>query len=216
MMFTRLLAAALIATPSATLLAGEIQGQVTDEQGIGLKGVRVCLSKPDTVPGECTKDRYTNKSGKYTFKGLDASQPYRVRVLSGASLKARKADPYPNYAWEPVVLELELKSRVERVGGADFTGSFNFSNFQAEFQLSGADFPELSQYDLADDYVFLKVYAVDPVDSQQDLIFLGQVTDISTLFIEVSVPLSTKALTYEVYSAAAPEPVIASISLVDP
>ncbi len=111
---------------------------------------------------------------------------------------------------------MELASRRDRVSGIDFTGSFNFSNFQAEFQLSGADFPELSNYDLANDYVFLKIYTADPVNAEQNLIFLGQVTDSNSLFIEVSVPLSATELIYEIYSAAAPDPVIASISLASP
>ena len=92
----------------------------------------------------------------------------------------------------------------------------SFSNFQAELQLSGADFPELANYDLANDYVFLKVYTTDPGDSEQNLIFLGQVTDINKLLIEASVPLSASVLTYEVYSAAAPDPVIVSIDLANP
>jgi hypothetical protein len=215
-MLHKLLAAICIASPCASLIAGEIQGVITDEQGIGLKGVRVCLSVPDTAPGECAKARYSDKNGKYVFKGMDAAQPYTLRVLTGASLTARKADPYPKYAWEPVTHDVSLASRKDRAGDVDFVGSFNFSNFQAEFQLGGNDFPELANYDLANDYVFLKIYTADSVSAEQNLIFLGQITDISSLFIEVSVPLSATELIYEIYSAAAPEPVIASINLISP
>jgi hypothetical protein len=214
-MLPRLLAAILIASPSANLLAGEIQGQVTDEKGAGLAGVRICLALQEAAPGECSKTQFTKKRGSYSFNGIDADVSYIVKVLTGASLTARKSDPYPQYAWEPVGHEIALASRKERVGGIDFKGSFSFSNFQSGFQLSGADFPELANYDLENDYVYLKVYTADPDNSEQNLIFLGRVTDISKLLIEVSVPLSATELIYEVYSAAAPEPVIVAISLVN-
>ena len=216
-MLHRLIAALFITLPCTTLLAGEIKGKVTDEPGTtGLPGVRVCLSVAGAAPGDCSKTRVTNKKGYYSFNGINAGVPYTLKVLTEASLTARKADPYPNLAWEPVSYEVELASRKERAGGKDFKGSFSFSNFQAELQLSGADFPELANYDLANDYVFLKVYTTDPGDSEQNLIFLGQVTDINKLLIEASVPLSASVLTYEVYSAAAPDPVIVSIDLANP
>ena len=214
-MLQKLLAVMILASSCATLLAGEIKGEITDEQGARLPGVRVCLSLLDAAPGECSKTRFTSKKGTYSFNGINAGEKYALKVLTGASLTARKADPYPEYAWEPVSHEVQLASRKDKVGGVDFTGSFNFSNFQAELQLSGADFPELLNYDLANDYVFLKVYTVDSSSSEQDLIFLGQVTDISKLLIEVSVPLAANELIYEVYSAAAPDPVIVSIDLVN-
>ena len=206
-----------IAFPSSALLAGEIKGKVTDEPGTtGLPGVRVCLSVAGAAPGECSKTRFTNKKGQYSFKGINAGVPYTIKVLTDASLAARKADPYPEYAWGPVSHEVQLASRKDKIGGINFTGSFSYSNFQAELQLSGSDFPELANYDLANDYVFLKVYTVDSSNAEQNLIFLGQVTDINKLLIEASVPLSASVLTYEVYSAAAPDPVIVSIDLANP
>lgn len=205
-----------ITLPCTTLLAGEIKGKITDEQGAGLPGVRVCLSVADAAPEECSKTRLTNKKGNYSFNGMNAGGPYTLKVLTEASLTARKTDPYPNYAWEPVSHEVELASRKERAGGMDFKGTFSFSNFQAELQLSSADFPELANYDLANDYVFLKVYTTDSSGSEQNLIFLGQITDINKLLIEASVPLSATVLNYEVYSANAPDPVIVSIDLVNP
>lgn len=214
-MLPRLLAAILIASPCASVLAGEIKGLVTDEQNNRLAGVRVCLALPDAAPGECSKTQFTNKKGSYSFNGINAGVPYTVKVLTGASLTARKADPYPQYVWGPVDHEVELASRKERLGGIDFKGTFSFSNFQSSIQLSGTDFPELANYDVANDYVFLKVYTADVSGSQQNLIFLGQVTDVSKLLIEVSVPLSATELIYEVYSATAPEPVIVAISLVN-
>jgi hypothetical protein len=212
-MLPRLLAAILITSPCASLLAGEIKGQVTDEQGAELAGVRICLALPDAAPGECSKTQFTSRKGTYSFNGINTGMPYTVKVLTGASLTARKADPYPQYVWGPVGHEVELVSRKERLDGIDFKGTFSFSNFQSVFQLSGADFPELANYDVANDYVFLKVYTADASGSEQNLIFLGQVTDVSKLLIEVSVPLSATELIYEVYSAAAPEAVIVAISL---
>lgn len=215
-MLHRLIAATLIALPCTTLLAGEIEGKITDKQGDGLPGVRVCLSVAGAAPGDCSKSRVTDKKGNYSFNGINAGH-YSIKVLTAASLTARKADPYPNLAWEPVSYEVELASRKTQAGGRDFKGSFSFSNFQAELQLSGADFPELANYDLANDYVFLKVYTMDSSGSEQNLIFLGRVvTDINKLLIEASVPLSASVLNYEVYSAAAPDPVIVSIDLANP
>jgi len=214
-MLHRLLAVMFIAFPCTSLLAGEIQGQITDERGIGLPGVRVCLSLLNAAPGECFKTRISNKKGNYSFNGINAGEPYTLQVLTDASLTARKADPYPNLAWEPVDYTVELASRKSKANDRNFSGSFSYSNFQAELQLGGADFPELANYDLANDYVFLKVYTADPGDSEQNMIFLGQVTDINKLLIEASVPLSATELIYEIYSAAAPEPVVVSISLVN-
>jgi hypothetical protein len=208
-----MISAILIATHGACVLAGQIQGEVTNEQGTALQGVRICLSLPDTGTGQCYKDTFTDRNGSYSFRGLNEVQPYTVKVLTDGSLKARKADPYPRYAWGPASREVALASKKDKVGNIDFTGSFNFSNFQAAFAISGGDIPELGNYDLANDYVFLKIYTTDAGESDQNLIYLGQVTDIANLLIEVSVPLATTELLYEVYSAAAPEPVSGSISL---
>jgi hypothetical protein len=212
-MLIRSITAALLLTHCAGLLAAEVQGRVTDEGGVGLKGVRICLSVAGAAPGDCSKTRFTDKNGGYAFKGLDAGTPYSLRVSTDATLKGRKADLYPNYAWGPVEHELELTSRSDRVSGVDFTGSFNFSNFQAEFRLTGSDFPELSGYDLVNDYVFLKLYFADSGGLEQDLVFLGQVSDINSLLIEVSAPLSEAQLLYEVYSALEPVPLTGAISL---
>ncbi len=211
-MTVRLAATFLLLAYGPSGLAAEIKGRVTDEQGSTLKGVRVCLSAPDAAPGDCAKTRVTNKNGDYAFKGLDSGE-YVVRVLAGASLSARKADPYSNLAWSPVSRSLTVTSRSQKIAEADFTGVFNFSNFQAEIQLTGSDFPELASYDVANDYVFLKLYTTDEGSGEQNLIFLGQVTDISRVLVEVSVPLSVGVLYYEVYSADAPQPVLNSIDL---
>ena len=211
-MLSKLIASMLLLAQCAVVLAGEIQGYITDEQGTALAGVRVCLSLPGAAPGDCSKTRFTNKSGKYAFNGLGAGS-YTLKVLSGASLAARKADPYPNYAWAPVNQTITLASKSTRLSGVDFTGSFNFSNFQAEFQLTGADFPELGAYDVSNDYVFLKVFTGDAGGVEQNLIFLGQVSDINKVLIEVSVPLSATQLFYEIYSVNLPDPVTGTISL---
>jgi hypothetical protein len=208
----KIIFAAALAMCCGLAMAGDIKGQITDEQGKALKGVRVCLSVPGAAPGDCVKTRFSNKSGDYAFNGLQAGD-YRVEVLSGASLAARKADPYPNLAWAPVSHNISLTSRSQRTAGADFVGSFNFSNFQAEIQLSGGDFPELATYDVVNDYVFLKVFTLDARSGEQNLIYLGQVTDVSKLLIEVSVPLSAQQLYYETYSADAPTPIVNTISL---
>ena len=79
-------------------------------------------------------------------------------------------------------------------------------------QLTQADFPELVDFDVAGDYVFLKVFITDSDGIQQDLVFLGQVSDMNKLLIEVSAPLPTTHLSYEIYSALS-DTVAGSISL---
>jgi hypothetical protein len=60
-----------IAFPCTSLLAGEIQGQITDERGIGLPGVRVCLSLLNAAPGECFKTRISNKTKQATTASME-------------------------------------------------------------------------------------------------------------------------------------------------
>ena len=212
-MLSRLTTLLFVLFSCASLHAGEISGQITDDQGVGLKGVRLCLFLDGAAPGDCRRTLFSDKNGNYAFKGLPLGSPFGVKVETGASLKSRKADPYPHYAWFPVNHEVELESRSSKVAEIDFTGTFSFSNFQAEFHLTAADFPELAGYDLVSDYVFLKLYTTDAGSPEQNLIFLGQLTDSGTLLIEVSVPLSANELLYEIYSLAVPAPVLGAIAL---
>lgn len=212
-MVTKSVFMTLLLSHCAGLLAAEIQGHVNDDQGAGLPGVRLCLSVAGTAPGDCETTRFTDRNGDYAFTGLAAGTPYTLRVLPDASLSGHTADPYPNYAWAPDSHEIVLASSSAGISGVDFSGSFSFSNFQSELRLTGADFPELSGYDLANDYVYLKVFTADSAGFAQDLIFLGQVSALDKLQIEVSAPLYETRVLYEIYSARQPETLTGSISL---
>jgi hypothetical protein len=194
------------------LLAAEIKGRITDDQGEALPGVSVCLSVTSTSPTDCHETSLTEDDGSYSFGGLSAGAAYTVSVLTDASLDGRRDDPYPNYAWAPDNRRLHFASELDSVENIDFMGAFNFSNLQAELQLTEADFPELVDFDVAGDYVFLKVFITDSDGIQQDLVFLGQVSDMNKLLIEVSAPLPTTHLSYEIYSALS-DTVAGSISL---
>jgi hypothetical protein len=180
--------------------AGEIGGRVINDEGTGLQKVRLCLADSEAATGDCRKVQFTNKSGYYTFKGLNQVGDYRVSVAAERSLRSRKADSYKNLVWAPGSHQVSLASRSEKLTGINFQGTFNFSNFIAQVQLSEIDFPELRLFDTRDDLVFLKLFTRDASNGQQQLIYLGQVADKSTLLLEVSVPLAVSELHYEIYS----------------
>lgn len=189
----------------------EIKGKVTDENGSPLEKVLVCLQKIIDTSG-CYKTRATNKRGNYVFKGLKTDQTFIVSISSGTSLAARKSNPYPNYVWSPLRLEVNLTNGSKIISDQNFEGFFNFSNFQQELQLTAADFPELTSYDITSDLVYLKLYILDQ-NAAENLIFLGEVADIETLQIDVSVPQAATQLYYEIYSWDRPELVEGTISL---
>lgn len=191
--------------------AGDIQGTVKDENNDPLEKVLVCLHL-NQDRSSCYKTRATNKNGNYAFKGLKTNQKYTVTISSGTSLAARKSNPYPNKVWLPAELHIDLTSQNKSVGDQNFQGIFNFSNFQQELQLTSAEFPQLADYDTSNDWVFLKLYSLDQ-NANENLIFLGQVTNAQTLQIDVSVPQAATELYYEIYSLDRPERVQGTISL---
>jgi hypothetical protein len=183
---------------ATTVLGGEISGWVRDKQG-PLKGVLLCLTHESSGP-DCLRVRATKKDGTYIFKPLKEVGSYTVKVVRSRTVKARRAEIYPNYVWYPPRAEVTVKRPSEIVANINFTGSFNFSNFHGSLTLTAEDFPELADFYVQNEYVFLKLYTVDGDTLEQDLIFLGQVTDPAKILIEASVPLSVVGLHYEVFS----------------
>jgi hypothetical protein len=130
----------------------------------------------------------------------------RSRRLSSSIRRSQllRADPepredqYSNYAWTPALATVSVVSAFDVVGDVDFTGTFNFSNYQRSIRLTGEHFPLLEQFEFATSYVFLKVYAFE--SDEERLIFIGQITNLDTLQIEVSLPLSVDVLLYDVFS----------------
>ena len=208
---------------SGPLRAAEIAGRVVGDHGTPLAGVRVSLGCSNDQ-NECPSITSTNKQGHYAFRALSGDGPYAVEVLAGGiasdcdgrnktsntrrrpgrTSRANQAQikEYQSYIWSPERSMVELSSEWDQVGELDFVGTFGFTNFQRSFCLSGSRFPELSSFDVLGDIVFLKVYVIDPADQvSQELIYLGQVTSIYRLLVEISVPLTTEQLHYEIFSA---------------
>jgi hypothetical protein len=181
--------------------AASIHGSASNEDtGAALVKVPVCLA-PLSTPTVCSKIRWTDKKGKYSFSGLRAGDGYAVIINGDTSAANRKFETYANYAWTKQKHTVAIGSKRDKVQ-ADFTGKFNFSNFQRIINLTAADFPELSSLDLAGSYVALKVFTFSLTEDQPpETIFLGQVSSVDTLKISASVPLASSSIGYEIFSS---------------
>jgi hypothetical protein len=180
--------------------AGSLGGVVTDESGEPLAKVPVCLRPAGD--DFCTRIRSTDREGQYQFNGLKAGVYYQVSVYQDESANGRKFERFRTFVWEPLRHGVMLDTKNAAADRLDFSGKFNFSNFQRVLTLRGADFPELASLDLAADYIVLKVFlAPENEQAQPETIFLGQVTNRERLQIEASVPLSCTAIFYQIYSA---------------
>lgn len=181
--------------------AASLKGTVINESGEPLGKVPVCLQLVD-ADRTCSKVGSTDRRGNYHFNGLKAGLEYRVTIFQDDSAAGRRLERYRTYIWEPLEQTATLLSKNQTLRLQSFSGKFNFSNFQRELSLSSTDFPELSSIDLSANYVVLKVYtpANEPL-AAPETIFLGQVASVDSLQIAVSVPLMTRALAYQIYSA---------------
>jgi len=181
--------------------AASVQGSVRNQDtGAPLVKVPVCLA-PLSTPTNCSRIRWTDKKGKYSFSGLHAGQDYAVIVNGDTSAANRKYEAYANYVWTKQKQTVAIGSKSDKIK-AHFTGKFNFSNFQRIINLTAADFPELDSLDLAGSYVALKVFTLSLTQDQPpETIFLGQVSSVDTLKISASVPLASSSIGYEIFSA---------------
>jgi hypothetical protein len=192
---------ALLALTLGQAQAASLGGTVTNEIGEPLAKVPVCLQTPENGSG-CAKLRSTDRRGNYQFNGLKAGTDYRVAVFQDDSAAGRKFDRYRTYVWEPLYQEANLAKKNESRTIPNFSGKFNFSNFQRGLTLTAADFPELSSLDLVADYVFIKIYipSGDPTIAPET-IYLGRVVSQDSLQVAASLPLSTTLIAYQIYSA---------------
>jgi hypothetical protein len=181
--------------------AASIEGRAINFRGEPLYKVSVCLSENGSA-GQCTRVRWTDKKGNYSFTGIKPDGNYDVVVNGDTSAANRKMASYANYVWEPALHTTAIQSQNDKVTLADFVGKFNFSNFQRILVLSAADFPELAGIDLEGSYTALKVFIPSSQEGEPpETIFLGQVHSGARLEIEASVPLSATTIGYEIYSA---------------
>jgi len=194
-------AALALVLGSNAAISASIEGLVVDSSGQPLSKVAVCLADPDEA-GRCLKIRSTGKSGKYSFTGLKAGNQYTVLVNGDRTAASRKFQSYSTYVWKPLQQRVDISARNTRATLDDFTGKFNFSNFQRVVNLTAADFPELASIDLEGSYVALKVFIPSKVeDEPPQTIYLGQVTSTANVQIAASVPLAEQVIEYEIFSA---------------
>jgi hypothetical protein len=181
-----------------------IAGIVNDGDGNPLDAVPICLDESSNS-GSCARLSVTDSTGGYLFTDVVQNLPYRVTVDV-----SNDSNPYPNYAWAPLEHAVVVNAISGNADNLNFTGTFNFSNFQKQIQLTYNDFPELRDYDLLNDYVFLKVYYevynADLTEYEENLIYLGRIISGAGLLIEASAPLATTTVYYETYSLDSPTP----------
>jgi hypothetical protein len=183
---------------SKAALSASVGGMVLDENGQSISQSTVCLSSQNAASGatpNCVQTQTTDAQGNYSFSQVDAGA-YVVTITDGR---------FPTYAWQPVVVggKVTLKQSSDAITGFNFKRQFSFSNFQKPIAISGSDLPELASFNLSQDTVFVKVYAVDPANpSQQTVFFLGKVTDANLKFA-ASAPWTIKEVRYEIFSPTA-------------
>jgi hypothetical protein len=185
---------------SKAALSASVGGVVVDENGQSIPQSTVCLSSQSAAAAadtssNCLQTQTTDAQGNYAFSQVDAGS-YVVTITD---------DRFPAYVWQPSAVggKVTLKQPSDAVGSFNFKRQFGFSNFQKPITISGSDLPELGGFDLSQDTVFVKVYAVDPANpAQQTVFFLGKVTDMNLKFA-ASAPWTVKEVRYEIFSPTA-------------
>ena len=181
---------------SKTVLSASVSGMATDENGQSIAQSTLCLSLQSAAAGatpNCLQTQTTDAQGNYAFNQVDAGD-YMVTITDNR---------FPAYTWLPVARKVTV-TQSDAVTGFNFKRQFSFSNFQKSIAISGSDLPELSGFNLSQDTVFVKVYAVDPANpTQQTVFFLGKVTDGTNLKFAASAPWTVKEVRYEIFSATA-------------
>jgi hypothetical protein len=142
----------------------------------------------------CLQTQTTNAQGNYSF-GQVAPGAYVVTIIDSR---------FPTFTWLPVARTVAVAQFSDTVTGFNFKRQFSFSNFQKPATISGSDLPELAGFNLGQDTVFVKVYAVDPANpTQQTVFFLGRVTNDTNLKFAASAPWTVKQVIYEIFSSTA-------------
>jgi hypothetical protein len=198
---TLLLLTLALALP-ITSWAGGIRGVLKTDQGRPIGKAKVCLlTEASAADGwKCIKTRPSAKNGKYVFSNLRKGSYY---VAVG------KIDTMgPSYAWLPAVQKVEIKKQTSIVKAVDFgwinqanSAGFKYNNFRNDRPLVAADFPELAEFDTAQDAVALKIYLPDPESGTgEQVLFLGKVENRDALAINLSIPTTVNTLVYEIFS----------------
>lgn len=184
-------------TASNAALGAYVSGVITDENGQPIAQSTLCLSAQNVAPTAtptCLQTQTTDNQGNYVFGQIDA----------GAYLVTITDVRFPTYTWLPVARTVTVAQFSDTITGFNFKRQFSFSNFHKPITISGTDLPELVGFNLSQDTVFVKVYAVDPANpTQQTVFFMGKLTDESNLKFTASAPWTVKQVIYEIFSSSA-------------
>lgn len=196
-MFQILSALVLFVTSSAIAHAAVISGNVTDENGLAIAGSTLCLSVQSADPAAepvCIQTQTADSTGAYTFN----------QVQSGAYVVTIVDNRFPTFTWMPAARKLSIANFADQVTGFGFKKQFSFSNFQKAVTFSSKDLPELAGFNLSQETVFVKVYAVDPANpKQQTVFFMGRISKDAQLKFNASAPWAVKEVVYEIFSTSA-------------
>ena len=185
----------MISTKAA--LGASVGGVVVDENGKPISQSTVCVSSQSVAAdtaANCLQTQTTDSQGNYSFSQVDAGA-YAITITDNR---------FPTYTWQPTVADGKVTlKQADSITGFDVKRQFSFSNFQKPITINGSDLPELASFNLSQDTVFVKVYAVDPANpTQQTVFFLGKVTDANLKFA-ASAPWTVKEVKYEIFSPTA-------------
>lgn len=176
-------------------LGASVTGTVIDESGQPVTQSTLCLSSQTGATAAapaCLQTQATDAQGNYAFNAVDAGA-YVVTVTDNR---------FPAYTWLPVARNVTV-AQSDAVTAFNFKRQFSFSNFHNPI-ISGSDLPELAAFNLSQDVVYVKAYAVDPANpSQQIMFFLGRIQDAASLSFTASAPWTVKQVIYEIYSPTA-------------
>ena len=177
--------------------AASLSGTVSDENGQPIAGSSLCLSWQNADPAaapSCLQTQASDASGHYTFN----------QVAAGAYVVTISDDRFPAFTWLPAARKLSVTAASGALAGLNFKKQFSFSNFQKPASFNAADLPELAGFNLAGETVFVKVYAVDPANpAQQMVFFIGRLTSEAHLKFAASAPWTVKEVIYEIFSPTA-------------
>jgi hypothetical protein len=182
---------------SNAALGAYVSGEVVDQNGQPISQSTLCLSSQSvvvTAAPNCLQTQTTDAKGNYSFSQI-APGAYTVTIIDGR---------FPTFTWLPVARTVTVVQFSDTITGFNFNRQFSFSNFQKPVTISGANLPELAGFNLSQDTVFVKVYAVNPANpTQQTVFFIGRVTNEANLKFAASAPWAVNQVIYEIFSPTA-------------
>ncbi len=178
-------------------LGASVTGTIVTENDQPIAQSTICLSTQTVTSATtptCLQTQTTDAQGNYAFNAIDAGT-YVVTITD---------QRFPTYTWLPVARKVTLAQSTDALTNFNFKRQFSFSNFQKAITINSTNLPELDGFNLNQDTVFVKLYAVNPANpAEQIVFFIGQVTNNSNLNFAASAPWTVKEVKYEIFSATA-------------